>query len=93
VAGYLEAGKQEGAKAITGCKIRPGSGYFIEPTVFVDTKADHEDRQEEIFGPVVTAAPFQGLDDAVRKGNDTIYGRQQGYGRRTFRKRIALPPG
>jgi NAD-dependent aldehyde dehydrogenases len=75
VASYLDAGKQEGAKAVTGGKARPGSGYFIEPTVFVNTKPTMKIVQEEIFGPVVTVAPFQGLDeDLVRQANDTIYG-------------------
>src|SRR5580700_9128303 len=74
VASYLDAGKQEGARALAGGKSRAGSGYFIEPTVFVDTKPTMKIVQEEIFGPVVTAAPFQGLDEAVRQGNDTIYG-------------------
>jgi phenylacetaldehyde dehydrogenase len=75
VASYLDAGKQEGAKALVGGKARPGSGYFIEPTVFVNTKQNMKIVQEEIFGPVVTVAPFQGLDDdLVRQANDTIYG-------------------
>jgi phenylacetaldehyde dehydrogenase len=75
VASYLDAGKQEGAKAVTGGKIRPGNGYFIEPTVFINTKPTMKIVQEEIFGPVVTVSPFQGLDeDLVRQANDTIYG-------------------
>jgi hypothetical protein len=38
VCGYLEAGKKEGAKAVTGGKARERSGYFVEPTVFVNTQ-------------------------------------------------------
>src|SRR5205807_6772995 len=38
VCSYLEVGKKEGARAVTGGKAREGSGYFLEPTVFVDTK-------------------------------------------------------
>ncbi|HYA19107.1 MAG TPA: aldehyde dehydrogenase family protein [Burkholderiales bacterium] len=75
VASYLDAGKQEGAKPVAGGKTRPGKGYFIEPTIFVNTKPTMKIVQEEIFGPVVTAAPFKGLDeDLVRQANDTIYG-------------------
>ena len=51
VCGYLEAGKDEGARAVTGGKAREGSGYFIEPTVFVDTKPGMKIVKEEIFGP------------------------------------------
>src|ERR1700728_2779632 len=42
VSSYLDSGKKEGAKAITGGKARDGSGYFIEPTVFVNTKPGME---------------------------------------------------
>ena len=75
VAGYLEAGKQEGARAVTGGKAREGAGYFIEPTVFVDTRPQMKIIQEEIFGPVVAAIPFDETDDKlVSAANDSIYG-------------------
>ena len=75
VCGYLDAGKQEGARALTGGKAREGAGYFVEPTVFVDTRPDMKIVQEEIFGPVVTAMPFKDMDeDLVREANDSIYG-------------------
>jgi phenylacetaldehyde dehydrogenase len=75
VCGYLESGKAEGAKAITGGKAREGSGYFVEPTVFVGAKSNMKIVQEEIFGPVVTVSPFkEPNDDLVREANDTIYG-------------------
>ncbi|HUL42657.1 MAG TPA: aldehyde dehydrogenase family protein [Burkholderiales bacterium] len=75
VCGHLESGLQEGAKAITGGKRKPGRGYFVEPTVLVDTKPNMKVVKEEIFGPVVTAMPFKELDaDLVRQANDTVYG-------------------
>ncbi len=75
VCGYLDAGKQEGARALTGGKAREGAGYFVEPTVFVDTRPNMKIVQEEIFGPVVTAMPFKDMDeDLVRAANDSIYG-------------------
>ena len=58
VCSYLDAGKQEGARALSGGKAREGSGYFVEPTVFVDTSPNMKIVREEIFGPVVTAMPF-----------------------------------
>jgi phenylacetaldehyde dehydrogenase len=75
VAGYLDSGKQEGARAVTGGKAREGSGYFIEPTVFVDTRPHMKIIQEEIFGPVVSAIPFDEMnEDLVNAANDSIYG-------------------
>src|ERR1700724_1458196 len=62
VCGYLEAGTNEGARTIVGGKRREGRGYFVEPTVLVDTKPDMKRVQEDIFGPVVTAMPFKDID-------------------------------
>ncbi len=59
VCSYLELGMSEGAKAVTGGKKVGGKGYFVEPTVLVDTKENMKVVQEEIFGPVVAAIPFE----------------------------------
>lgn len=75
VSDYLDSGFSEGAEAVVGGRRKEGSGYFIEPTVLVNTKQDMKVNQEEIFGPVVTAMPFKRLDeDTVCNANDTIYG-------------------
>src|ERR1017187_3481779 len=58
VCSYLEIGLSEGAEAVVGAHKRPGSGYFVEPTVMVKTKPDMKVVREEIFGPVVCAMPF-----------------------------------
>ena len=79
VAGYLEAGAAEGARAVAGGKKREGKGYFIEPTILVDTKPGMKVVDEEIFGPVVTAMPFKDMDDdLVREANNTVYGLASG---------------
>ena len=76
VQGYIEKGKQEGARVVLGGG-RPaemGKGYYIEPTVFADVDNNMTIAQEEIFGPVVSFISYDGEEDAIRKANDTIYG-------------------
>ncbi len=74
VCGYLESGYHEGAKAAVGGKRHGAKGYFVEPTVLVNTNEKMKVVREEIFGPVVTATPFKNIDDLVAKANDTEYG-------------------
>jgi aldehyde dehydrogenase (NAD+) len=76
VMGYIELGQQEGARLIAGGKTCPekGTGYFIEPTCFVDVTNDMRIAQEEIFGPVLVVIPFEDDEDAIRIANDSNYG-------------------
>ncbi len=74
VCSYLEQGSREGARAIVGGKRIGDRGYFVEPTVLVDTQPGMKVVDEEIFGPVVTAMPFDDPDEIAAVANDTIYG-------------------
>jgi phenylacetaldehyde dehydrogenase len=74
VCGYLESGYAEGAKATTGGSRLGDKGYFVKPTVLVNTNEKMKVVREEIFGPVVTAIPFKDVDDLVAKANNTEYG-------------------
>jgi phenylacetaldehyde dehydrogenase len=74
VCGYLEAGFAEGAKAIVGGHKTAGKGYFVEPTVLVNTNENMKVVQEEIFGPVVAAQSFKEIDEILPIANETIYG-------------------
>jgi aldehyde dehydrogenase (NAD+) len=76
VMGYIELGKKEGARLLAGGKVRTdkGSGFFIEPTCFVDVRNDMRIAQEEIFGPVLVVIPYNDDEDAVRIANDSQYG-------------------
>ena len=75
---YIDVGKQEGAKCLTGGeRVHLGgaleNGFYLRPTVF----SGHNKMrifQEEIFGPVLSVTTFKDLDDAIEIGNDTIYG-------------------
>jgi aldehyde dehydrogenase len=75
---YIDIGKQEGAKCMTGGERahlggRLSEGFYLKPTVFV---GHNKMRifQEEIFGPVLSVTKFKTLEDAIEIGNDTIYG-------------------
>jgi phenylacetaldehyde dehydrogenase len=74
VTGFLDSGRQEGATALTGGHRSGNRGYFVEPTVLTDSRPDMRVVREEIFGPVVVAAPFQSLDDIAKAANDSPYG-------------------
>lgn len=74
VCGYLESGLSEGATALCGGQRTGESGYFVEPTVLVDTRPEMKIIREEIFGPVVTAVSYDDFDQLVSAANDSPYG-------------------
>ncbi len=76
VKGYIDLGVKEGARLIAGGNLRPDvvSGWFVEPTCFVDVKNDMRIAQEEIFGPVLVVIPFEDDEEAIRIANDSVYG-------------------
>ncbi|MNV54188.1 NAD/NADP-dependent betaine aldehyde dehydrogenase 1 [compost metagenome] len=71
---YIGIGQAEGGRVLTGGVAGDGEGYFVRPTVFADVPQQARITQEEIFGPVVVAQPFDSLDDAVRLANDSAFG-------------------
>ena len=71
---YVAIGQEEGATLATGGHRLDGSGFYYEPTIFVDVDNSMRIAQEEIFGPVLAVIPFDTEEDAVRIANDTIYG-------------------
>lgn len=74
VTSYLRQGLADGARALTGGQRWGETGYFVEPTVFVDVAPDFSVVREEIFGPVVAALPFSAENGVVAAANDSIYG-------------------
>jgi aldehyde dehydrogenase (NAD+) len=74
VLGYIDSGKQEGAKLLCGGARSGDRGFFVEPTVFADVKDDMKIAREEIFGPVMSIMPFKDIDEVVKRANNTAYG-------------------
>jgi acyl-CoA reductase-like NAD-dependent aldehyde dehydrogenase len=76
VLGYVEAGKAEGARLVTGGERTDvnGKGNFMTAAVFADVAPEMTIAREEIFGPVAAVLPFENVDDAIAKANDTMYG-------------------
>jgi phenylacetaldehyde dehydrogenase len=90
VTGYLESGREDGATALTGGGRWGDTGYFVEPTVLTNTTPDMKVVREEIFGPVVVAAPFQSIEDIAAAANDSDYGLGAGIWTQDISKAHAL---
>ena len=73
---YIASGSSEGARlAVGGRRVRTTSGgCYVEPTVFDAVTPSMKIAREEIFGPVLSTISFRDLDDAIRIGNDGVYG-------------------
>ena len=76
VMGYVEAGVGDGAELVAGGeRVRVnGRGHFVTATVFSGVDPEMRIAREEIFGPVAAVIPFDDIDDAVAKANDSLYG-------------------
>jgi len=76
VSGFVDRAKAQGANILTGGGVPSGfeQGYYYEPTVISDVQQDWEIIQQEVFGPVITVQEFENEADALRMGNDVLYG-------------------
>lgn len=88
VLGYVESGVKEGARLVAGGSRQPinGKGAFVQATVLADVDNKMKVAQEEIFGPVLAVIPFDGIDDAVAKANDVLYGLASGVWTKDLKK-------
>jgi aldehyde dehydrogenase (NAD+) len=71
---YIDLGKKEGAKCLTGGERFGNRGYFIKPTLFDNVNDEMKIAQEEIFGPVMSILKFKDVDEIVERANNTFYG-------------------
>jgi len=75
VASFVERAQMAShMEIITGGKLRPGQGFFYEPTVIAGAKQDDEIVQREVFGPVVSVTRFSDAEQVVQWANDSNYG-------------------
>ena len=74
ILGYIDSGKQQGARCVTGGSRLDRAGFFVKPTVFDQVTDEMTIANEEIFGPVLTVLKFSDVEEAIRRGNKTAYG-------------------
>ena len=71
---YIDKGKQQGARCVTGGERHGDKGFFIKPTIFADVKDDMAIARDEIFGPVLSVLKFKDIDEVIDRANTTDYG-------------------
>lgn len=76
VLGYIASGVEETGQAVVGGGIPAGfdRGYYLEPTIFDNVPVTSRIYREEVFGPVLTVTPFDGVEELIEAANDTNYG-------------------
>jgi len=74
VLGFIESGEKQGAKTVIGGHRLGDHGYFVEPTLITNARAGMKVVDEEIFGPVVCALPFEKTEEVAAQMNQTSYG-------------------
>ena len=74
VLSYIEKGKAEGARLVTGGNRIAGQGYYVQPTVFADVTDDMTIAREEVFGPLMSVLSFDNEDEVIGRANATEFG-------------------
>lgn len=68
---FIDIGKKEGAKLVTGGSRVGNKGWFIEPTVFSDVNDNMTIAKEEIFGPVMSILKLKEIDEVIQRANNS----------------------
>jgi len=79
VMGLVRSGREQGARLVSGGErpangSAPEGGYYLRPTLFADVTGDMDIGREEIFGPVMSMAPWDGWEQVIDAANDTTLG-------------------
>jgi gamma-glutamyl-gamma-aminobutyraldehyde dehydrogenase/4-guanidinobutyraldehyde dehydrogenase/NAD-dependent aldehyde dehydrogenase len=90
VMGYIEAGKEAGARLLSGGEAAraDSGGFYVTPTLFDQVDSSMRIAREEIFGPVLSVLTFTDIDEAIRQANSTPYGLQAAVWTRNMSKAI-----
>ena len=75
---YLKIGVNDGAEMYQSSCVIPKKGYFVRPTLFLNTSQSHRISQEEIFGPVLAIQTFRTIEEVIEKANNIPYGLSAG---------------
>ncbi|MFN3954980.1 MAG: betaine-aldehyde dehydrogenase [Pararhodobacter sp.] len=78
VLGYIEQGKTEGARLVTGGARLERAGFYVQPTAFADVTDTMAIAREEIFGPVMAVLDFDDEDEVIARANATEFGLSAG---------------
>lgn len=90
---YIDIGKKEGAKLLTGGTRVGSKGWFVAPTVFSDVNDDMTIAKEEIFGPVMSILKFKSIDEVIERANNSHYGLGAGVVTRSVDNALKLANG
>ncbi|MEX0825093.1 MAG: aldehyde dehydrogenase family protein, partial [Pirellulaceae bacterium] len=71
---YIDKGREEGARCVTGGERVGDQGYFVQPTIFDQVTDDMAIAKDEIFGPVLSVLRFDDVDEMIRRANNTCFG-------------------
>jgi aldehyde dehydrogenase (NAD+) len=91
---YIDVAKSEGARCVLGGG-RPddpalASGWFVQPTILTGVDNRMRIAQEEVFGPVLSVIPFDDEQDAIRIGNEIVYGLAAGVWTQSMRRAFLM---